>query len=107
MPAFVSGIFRVRFWVFVLGALVAGIGWIGMYVGLSYVYGEEVAKRIGNAGTKALLGVLLIVAIGLGIRTGYAKWRATRRGSPRARCPQRSCAAYRRPSVIWRSQIGR
>ena len=36
MPAFVSGIFRVRFWVFVLGALVAGTGWIGMYVGLSY-----------------------------------------------------------------------
>ena len=33
MPAFVSGIFRVRLWVFVLGALVAGIGWIGMYVG--------------------------------------------------------------------------
>ena len=83
MPAFVSGIFRVRFWVFVLGALVAGIGWIGMYVGLSYVYGEEVAKRIGNAGTKALLGVLVIVAIGLGIRAGYSKWRTTRRGSPR------------------------
>ena len=83
MPAFVSGIFRVRFWVFVLGALVAGIGWIGMYVGLSYVYGEEVAKRIGNAGTKALLGVLVIVAIGLGIRAGYSKWRATRRGSSR------------------------
>jgi membrane protein DedA with SNARE-associated domain len=29
MPAFVSGIFRVRFPVFVLGAAVAGIGWIG------------------------------------------------------------------------------
>jgi membrane protein DedA with SNARE-associated domain len=71
MPAFVSGIFRVRFRVFVLGALVAGIGWIGMYVGLSYVLGEEVAKRIGNAGTKALLGVLVIVAIGLGIRAQH------------------------------------
>ena len=80
MPAFVSGIFRVRFWLFVLGALVAGIGWIGMYVGLSYVLGEEVAKRIGDAGTKALIGVLVIVAIGLGIRTGYMKWRATRHG---------------------------
>ena len=55
MPAFVSGTFRVRFWVFVLGALVAGIGWIGMYVGLSYVYGEEVAKRIGNPGTRRCL----------------------------------------------------
>jgi hypothetical protein len=29
----VSGIFRVRFSVFMLGALVAGVGWIGMYVG--------------------------------------------------------------------------
>jgi membrane protein DedA with SNARE-associated domain len=77
IQAFVSGIFRVRFWVFVLGALVAGIGWIGMYVGLSYVLGEEVAKRIGNAGTKALVGVLVIVAIGLGIRAGYMRWRAT------------------------------
>jgi len=83
MPAFVSGIFRVRFWVFVLGALVAGVGWIGMYVGLSYVLGEEVAKRIGNAGTKALLGVLVIVAIGLGIRAGYSRWRATRQGDRR------------------------
>ena len=82
MPAFVSGIFRVRFRVFVLGALVAGIGWIGMYVGLSYVLGEEVAKRLGNAGTKALLGVLVIVAIGLGIRAGYSRWRATRQRSP-------------------------
>ena len=43
-----------RFWLFVLGALVAGIGWIGMYVGLSYFLGAEVAKRIGNAGAKAV-----------------------------------------------------
>jgi membrane protein DedA with SNARE-associated domain len=80
MPAFVSGIFRVRFWVFVLGALVAGIGWIGMYVGISYFLGEEVAKRIGNAGTKALISVLVIVAVGLCIRVGYARWRARRLG---------------------------
>jgi membrane protein DedA with SNARE-associated domain len=83
MPAFVSGIFRVRFWLFVLGALVAGTGFIGMYVGLSYVLGEEVAKRIGDAGTKAILGVLVIVAIGLGIRAGYSRWRATRQGGER------------------------
>jgi hypothetical protein len=38
-----------------------------------YVYGEKVAKRIGDAGTKALLGVLVIVAIGLGIRAGVLK----------------------------------
>jgi len=78
MPAFVSGIFRVRFWIFILGALVAGVGWIGMYVGLSYFLGAEIAKHIGNVGTKALVGVIVIVVIGLVIRAGVAKWRATR-----------------------------
>jgi membrane protein DedA with SNARE-associated domain len=78
LPAFVSGIFRVRFHIFVLGALVAGIGWIGMYVGLSYFLGEEVAKRIGNIGTKAVLGVVALVVIGLLIRTGVSMWRANR-----------------------------
>jgi membrane protein DedA with SNARE-associated domain len=78
MPAFVSGIFRVRFAVFVLGAAVAGIGWIGMYVGVSYFLGAEIAKRIGNAGAKAVLGVVVIIAAGLAIRAVVAKWRATR-----------------------------
>jgi membrane protein DedA with SNARE-associated domain len=87
MPAFVSGIFKVRFWVFVLGALVAGVGWIGMYVGLSYFLGAEIAKRIGNAGTKAVLGVLVIVAIGLGIRAAYSRWRAARSGRSVAQDP--------------------
>ena len=80
MPAFVSGIFRVRFWIFVLGAFVAGVGWIGLYVGLSYFLGAEIAHRIGNAGAKAVLGVLVIVAIGLGIRAGWSRWRNTRPG---------------------------
>jgi membrane protein DedA with SNARE-associated domain len=78
MPAFVSGIFRVRFRVFVLGAVVAGIGWIGMYVGASYFLGAEIAKRIGNAGAKVVLGVVVIVAAGLAMRAVVAKWRATR-----------------------------
>ena len=82
MPAFVSGIFRVRFWLFLLGALVAGIGWIGMYVGLAYLFGEEVAKRIGNAGAKALVAVILLVAAGLAARAGWARWRAARAASP-------------------------
>jgi membrane protein DedA with SNARE-associated domain len=83
MPAFVSGIFRVRFWLFMLGALVAGTAFIALYVGLSYLLGEEVAKHIGDAGTKALLSVLVIVAIGLGIKAGYSRWRATRHGGGR------------------------
>jgi len=78
LPAFVSGIFRVRFYIFILGALVAGVGWIGMYVGLSYFLGEEVAKRIGNIGTKAVLGVVALVVAGLLIRTGVSMWRANR-----------------------------
>ena len=82
MPAFVSGIFRVRFWVFMLGALVAGIGWIGMYVGFSYFLGAEIAKRIGNAGAKAVLGIIVIVAIGLVVRAGVARWRASRQAQP-------------------------
>jgi membrane protein DedA with SNARE-associated domain len=61
-----------------LGAVVAGVGWIGMYVGLSYFLGAEIAKRVGDAGTKAVLGVLVVVAIGLGIKIGVSKWRATR-----------------------------
>jgi membrane protein DedA with SNARE-associated domain len=76
LPAFVSGIFRVRFWLFLLGALVAGVFWVGMYVGLSYFLGEEVAKRIGAAGTKALIWVIVLVVIGLGARAGWSRWRA-------------------------------
>ena len=78
MPAFVSGIFRVRFYVFILGAVLAGIGWVGMYVGLSYFLGAEIAQSIGKAGSKAVLGVLLIVAIGLSIKTGLSRWRTAR-----------------------------
>ena len=80
MPAFVSGIFRVRLLVFILGALVAGIGWIGTYVGLSYFLGADIAQRVGKAGTKAVLGVVVIVAIGLGVRVAWSRWRATREG---------------------------
>jgi membrane protein DedA with SNARE-associated domain len=82
MPAYVSGIFRVPFRIFLLGALVSGIFWIGMYVGLSLFLGAEVAKRIGDAGTSVLLGVLVIVAVGLGIRAAYSRWRAARQERP-------------------------
>jgi membrane-associated protein len=82
LPAFVSGIFRVRFWLFLLGALVAGIFWIGIYVGISYFLGEEIAKLVGKIGTKALIGVIVLVVVGLGIRAGLAKWRARRRAQP-------------------------
>src|SRR5580693_4579876 len=83
MPAFVSGIFRVRLPVFVLGALAAGAGWIGMYFGLSYFLGAEIAERIGNAGSRVVLGVVVVVAIGLGVKAGLSAWRS-RRGDGRA-----------------------
>ena len=79
MPAFVSGIFRVRFALFMLGALVAGVGWIGMYVGISYFLGAEIAHHIASAGTKAILGVIVLVVVGLGIRAGWSRWRASQR----------------------------
>ena len=77
MPAFVSGIFHVRFWLFVLGALTPA-SWIGMYVGISYLLGEEIAKLVGKIGTKALIGVITLVVVGLLIRAGLSKWRASR-----------------------------
>jgi membrane protein DedA with SNARE-associated domain len=78
LPAFVSGIFRVRFWLFLLGALAAGVFWIGIYVGGAYFLGEEIAKLIGTIGTKALISVIVLIVVGLSIRAGLAKWRATR-----------------------------
>ena len=63
--------------------MAAGAFFVGLYVGLSYLLGEEVADRIGNADTTAIVSVLVIVAIGLGTRAGYHRWRATRRaGQP-------------------------
>ena len=78
LPAYVSGVFRVRLRVFLLAALAAGALFIGMYEGLSYVFGEEVAERIGNAGSKAVLGVLVAVAIGFAARVAWSRWRASR-----------------------------
>lgn len=59
-----------------LGALVAGIGWIGMYGGISYFLGEEIARAVGTASIRVIIGVLAIVAIGLAVRAGYTRWRA-------------------------------
>ncbi len=84
MPAYLSGIFRVRLPVFLLGALASGSFFIVMYIGISYFLGAEVAERIGNAGSKAVLGVLVVVGIGLGIRAGWSRWRAAR-GQPPAK----------------------
>ena len=78
LPAYVSGIFRVRLLVFLLGALVSGAFFVALYEGLSYLFGEEVAKRIGDAGSKAVLGVVVAVAIGLGLRAAWSRWRAAR-----------------------------
>lgn len=93
LPAFVSGIFHVRFWLFMLGALVAGIFWIGIYVGISYLLGEEIAKLVGKAGTKALIGVVILVVAGLLIRAGWSKWRASRRAGLAEQDPPKAKAA--------------
>ena len=93
LPAFVSGIFHVRFWLFMLGALVAGICWIGMYVGIAYLFGEEIARTVGAIGTKAIIGAVILVVVGLAIRAGYARWRASR---PRDRRSGEPAAQQRR-----------
>jgi membrane protein DedA with SNARE-associated domain len=87
LPAFVSGIFHVRFRLFLLGALTAGIFWIGIYVGISYFLGEEIAKLVGKAGTKVLIAVIVLVVAGLCIRAGVAKWRATRQARQAGQSP--------------------
>ena len=66
-----------RFWLFILGAVTAGVFWIGIYVGISYFLGEEIAKLVGTAGTKALIGAIALVVIWLLIRAGWSKWRAS------------------------------
>jgi membrane protein DedA with SNARE-associated domain len=102
LPAYVSGVFRVRLFVFILGALVSGAFFIALYEGLSYLFGEEVAKRIGDAGSKAVLGVLVAVAVGLGLRVAWSRWRTTGRsdsvnGRPRL---LRSNAAVRDKEIF-------
>lgn len=89
LPAFVSGIFHVRFWLFMLGALAAGIFWIGIYVGIAYLLGEEIAKLVGKIGTKALIGVIILVVVGLLIRGGLSKWRANRQARLTGQDPPR------------------
>jgi membrane protein DedA with SNARE-associated domain len=95
LPAYVSGIFRVRLVVFVLGAVVSGSFFIALYEGLSYLFGEEVVRRVGDAGTKAVLGVLVAVAVGLAARAGWSRWHAARQQHPADSNPVRDGPASR------------
>jgi membrane protein DedA with SNARE-associated domain len=79
LPAFVSGIFHVRYRIFLAGVAVAGILWIGGYVVVSYFLGPEAAHLIRSIGLKGVLGVVVIVAIGLTLR-----WACHRRRLRRA-----------------------
>jgi membrane protein DedA with SNARE-associated domain len=78
MPGFVSGIFHLRFALFMLGALAAGSFWIGVYVVVSYFLGAKIAQAIGDAGTGLVLGVVAVVALGLACRAVLARWRSAR-----------------------------
>ncbi len=68
LPAFVSGIFHVRYHIFLAGVAVAGIVWVGGYVFVSYFLGPEAAHLIRSIGLKGILGLAVIVAIGLTLR---------------------------------------
>lgn len=79
LPSFLSGVFRVRPGAFAAGTITAGVFWIGMYLFLSYFLGADIARAIGDAGTKAILGVAVVVIIGIGIKIGWRRWRSRRK----------------------------
>jgi len=82
LPSFLPGIFHVRFYYFMLVSASASICWTIMYVGLSYFFGAEIAHHIASAGTNAILAVVVLVAVGLGLRFGWSRWRAKRQERP-------------------------
>jgi hypothetical protein len=47
-------------------------------VGVSYFLGEEIAKLVGEIGTKALIGVIVLVVAGLLIKARVSRWRGVR-----------------------------
>ena len=75
LPAFVSGIFHVKYRIFLAGAAVAGTLWVGGYVLIAYFLGPEAAKLIGDVGLKGILGLAVIVAIGLALRLLWHRMR--------------------------------
>ena len=75
LPAFVSGIFHVKYRIFLAGAAVAGTLWVGGYVLIAYFVGPEAAKLIGDVGLKGILGLAVIVAIGLALRLLWHRMR--------------------------------
>lgn len=40
--------------------------------------GEEITKLVGKIGATALIGVIVLVVLGLLMRAGLSKWRASR-----------------------------
>ena len=75
LPAFVSGIFHVRYHIFLAGVAVAGVFWVGGYVLLSYFLGPQAAQVIRDIGIKGILGVAVVVAIGLTLRWAWHRAR--------------------------------
>jgi membrane protein DedA with SNARE-associated domain len=78
LPAFVSGIFHVRYRIFLVGVAVAGILWVGGYVLVSYFLGPEAVHLIRSIGLKGILGLAVIVAIGLTLRWTWHRARLRR-----------------------------
>ncbi len=78
LPAFVSGIFHVRYRIFLAGVAVAGILWIGGYVLVSYFLGPDAVDLIRSIGLKGILGLAVVVAVGLGLRWAWHRTRLQR-----------------------------
>jgi membrane protein DedA with SNARE-associated domain len=78
LPAFVSGIFHVRYRIFLAGVAVAGILWIGGYVLVAYFLGPDAVELLRKIGLKGIVGVSAIVAVGLALRWGWHRARLRR-----------------------------
>lgn len=75
LPAFVSGIFHVKYRTFLAGAAVAGTLWVGGYVLLAYFVGPDFIDLFGDIGLRQVLGVAIIVGMAFAVRWLWHRWR--------------------------------
>lgn len=79
LPAYVSGVFRVRPYVFLVAAGAAGVFYIGLYVVGGYFVGPELVEHLGGTASRWIFGLVIIVAVVLIIRALLSRLRRRRR----------------------------
>jgi len=75
LPAFVSGIFHVRYRIFLAGAGVAGTLWVGGYVLVAYFIGPEIAHLLGDIGLKGIVAIAVLAVLGATARRVWHHFR--------------------------------